>query len=74
MASAYRDTLPTIPEDLSEFARIHTGPGSWSAESFESPVSGSGPDVPTPSVPAVSWTDTRRSAILPPVRARTTQV
>jgi hypothetical protein len=26
-----RDTMPTIPEDLTEYARIHTGPGSWSA-------------------------------------------
>ena len=27
-----REKMPTIPEDLSEYARIHTGPGSWSAE------------------------------------------
>jgi len=25
-----RDRLPTIPEDLSEYAWIHTGPPSWS--------------------------------------------
>jgi len=30
-----RDIMPTIPEDLSEYARVHTGPGSWSAENFE---------------------------------------
>jgi hypothetical protein len=27
-----RDRLPTLPCDLSEYARIHTGPASWSAE------------------------------------------
>lgn len=66
----YRDTLPTLPEDLSEFARIHTGPGSWSADTnFESVPAR--PDAQTPQAPAV---DTRRSAILPPVRARSTQL
>jgi hypothetical protein len=25
-----RDRLPTLPEDLSEYAWIHTGPPSWS--------------------------------------------
>lgn len=27
-----RDRMPTIPYDLSEYARLHTGPSSWSAE------------------------------------------
>jgi hypothetical protein len=27
-----REKMPTIPEDLGEYARIHTGPDSWSAE------------------------------------------
>lgn len=27
-----RDRLPTIPYDLTEYARLHTGPSSWSAE------------------------------------------
>lgn len=27
-----REKMPTIPEDLTEYARVHTGPGSWSAE------------------------------------------
>lgn len=27
-----RDRLPTLPEDLSEYAWIHTGPPSWSQE------------------------------------------
>ena len=27
-----RDRMPTMPYDLSEFARLHTGPSSWSAE------------------------------------------
>lgn len=32
MFDRIRERLPTIPEDLGEYARIHTGPGSWSAE------------------------------------------
>ena len=28
-----RDRLPTLPCDLREYARIHTGPASWSAAS-----------------------------------------
>jgi len=27
-----RERMPTSPYDLSEFARLHTGPSSWSAE------------------------------------------
>jgi hypothetical protein len=27
-----RDRLPTLPEDLSEYAWIHTGPPSWTGE------------------------------------------
>ena len=45
-----RDIMPTIPEDLSEYARIHTGPGSWSAESFERVGE---PDFATPEAPFV---------------------
>jgi len=32
MHDVIRERMPTIPEDLSEYARIHTGPGSWSAD------------------------------------------
>jgi hypothetical protein len=41
-----RDQMPTLPYDLSEFARIHTGPFSWSDEdpidddTFDDMVSG----------------------------------
>jgi hypothetical protein len=28
---SFRDRLPTLPHDLSEFARSETGPSSWSA-------------------------------------------
>lgn len=28
---AVRDRLPTLPHDLSEYARVQTGPASWSA-------------------------------------------
>jgi hypothetical protein len=45
-----RDRMPTLPEDLSEYARIHTGPGSWSETSFEN---AHGPDFPTPRPPYV---------------------
>jgi hypothetical protein len=45
-----RDTMPTIPEDLSEYARVHTGPGSWSADEFEQVGD---PDFPTPQAPFV---------------------
>ncbi len=48
-----RERMPTIPEDLSEYARIHTGPGSWSETSFELTCSSAGPDVPTPRPPYV---------------------
>jgi hypothetical protein len=30
---AMRDRLPTLPFDLSEYARVNTGPDSWSAQS-----------------------------------------
>ena len=47
-----RDKMTTIPEDLSEYARVHTGPGSWSAQSFEqSPQT---PEFRTPHAPFVS--------------------
>jgi hypothetical protein len=45
-----RDKLPTIPEDLSEYARIHTGPNSWSADDFEKVGE---PELPTPQAPFV---------------------
>jgi len=45
-----REKMPTLPEDLSEYARVHTGPGSWSAETnFESvppPEPGATPQPP----------------------------
>jgi hypothetical protein len=47
-----RDKMTTIPEDLSEYARVHTGPGSWSAENFE--ASPNPPDLRTPRAPYVS--------------------
>jgi hypothetical protein len=50
-----RDKMVTIPEDLSEYARIHTGPGSWSAENFE--ASPKAPEFATPRAPFVSLTD-----------------
>ncbi len=28
---SFRDRLPTLPHDLSEYARVATGPSSWSA-------------------------------------------
>ena len=47
-----REKMPTIPEDLSEYARIHTGPGSWSAETnFEQAPEE--PDLVTPKAPFV---------------------
>lgn len=33
-----RDRLPTLPEDLSEYAWVHTGPPSWSSEPFAAPA------------------------------------
>ncbi|MBS2011619.1 MAG: hypothetical protein JST00_01800 [Deltaproteobacteria bacterium] len=30
-ATSFRDRLPTLPHDLSEYARDNTGPTSWSA-------------------------------------------
>lgn len=30
-AAPFRDRLPTLPHDLSEYARTETGPSSWSA-------------------------------------------
>ncbi len=47
-----RDKMTTIPEDLSEYARVHTGPGSWSAENFE--ASPKAPELRTPRAPYVS--------------------
>jgi hypothetical protein len=34
---AARDKLPTLPCDLSEYARAHTGPYSWSAYCEDNP-------------------------------------
>ena len=47
-----RERMPTIPEDLTEYARIHTGPGSWSAENFE-PVPNPNDTLATPKPPFV---------------------
>jgi hypothetical protein len=33
-----RDRLPTLPEDLSEYAWLHTGPESWSAQRVSAEV------------------------------------
>jgi hypothetical protein len=54
-----RDKMPTIPEDLSEFARVHTGPDSWSAETnFESvPPPPGDPEMATPQPPFVALRD-----------------
>jgi hypothetical protein len=51
MPNVMRDRMPTIPEDLSEYARIHTGPGSWSETNFER--SNVRADFPTPRPPYV---------------------
>jgi hypothetical protein len=48
----FRDKMATIPEDLTEYARVHTGPGSWSAENFE--ASPKAPELGTPRAPYVS--------------------
>ena len=50
-----RDKMVTIPEDLTEYARIHTGPGSWSAENFE--ASPKTPEFATPRAPFVHLND-----------------
>ena len=50
MTDEMRQQMPTLPEDLSEYARVHTGPGSWSTEGFE-PIQGS--ELPTPKAPYV---------------------
>lgn len=50
-----RKEMATLPEDLSEYARIHTGPGSWSADSFEE--SPQAPEFRTPRAPFVSLND-----------------
>ncbi len=51
-----REKMPTIPEDLSEYARIHTGPGSWSAETnFEAVPDET--ETPTPQAPFVDVRD-----------------
>lgn len=52
MLDRIRETLPTIPEDLGEYARIHTGPESWSAgTNFE--IGRDAPEPPTPAAPYV---------------------
>ncbi len=54
MLDVIRDRMPTIPEDLSEYARIHTGPGSWSADTnFEYARASAAPDTATPHAPFV---------------------
>jgi len=50
--------MPTLPEDLSEYARVHTGPGSWSADTnFESVPPPSLPETATPQPPFVALRD-----------------
>jgi len=54
MLDVMRDRMPTLPEDLSEYARIHTGPGSWSADTnFEYARACATPDFATPRAPFV---------------------
>ncbi len=55
MLDRIREKLPTIPEDLGEYARIHTGPGSWSADTnFEPcPDELGRPEHATPRAPYV---------------------
>lgn len=50
-----REKMITLPEDLTEYARIHTGPGSWSAENFEQ--SRKAPEFSTPRAPFVELND-----------------
>lgn len=50
-----REKMITLPEDLTEYARIHTGPGSWSAENFEQ--SPKAPEFSTPRAPFVELND-----------------
>jgi hypothetical protein len=50
-----RDKMPTIPEDLSEYARIHTGRGSWSETQFECAAEACEPA--TPQAPYVTLAD-----------------
>jgi hypothetical protein len=52
MLDRIREKLPTIPEDLGEYARIHTGPGSWSAGTNFQP-SGLSHEHVTPEAPYV---------------------
>ncbi len=55
-----RDQMPTLPYDLSEFARIHTGPFSWSDEApfddapFDEMVSGPFIGVQRSDIPRVA--------------------
>ena len=49
-----REKMITLPEDLTEYARIHTGPGSWSAENFEASPEPKAPEFRTPRAPFVS--------------------
>ena len=44
-----RDRLPTLPEDLSEYAWIHTGPPSWSREAAASEALEASPPGDEPS-------------------------
>ena len=53
MLDRMREKLPTIPEDLGEYARIHTGPNSWSAETNFARAS-EAPEHATPEAPYVS--------------------
>ena len=53
MLDRIREKLPTVPEDLGEYARVHTGPGSWSAEGGFACMQ-EAPDHATPHAPYVS--------------------
>lgn len=53
MFDRIREKLPTVPEDLGEYARVHTGPGSWSAETIFARASEAAEHV-TPAAPYVS--------------------
>ena len=53
MLDRIREKMPTVPEDLGEYARVHTGPGSWSADTIFARVS-EVTDHATPTAPYVS--------------------
>lgn len=50
-----REKYPTLPYDLSEYARLHTGPGSWTDETIDQASIVSGP--------MLRWSDVLRITI-----------